>query len=40
MVIVVSTTAGRHAQGLTPIPRQKRRAVEEVVKAEKISIIE
>ena len=34
MEIVISTTPGRHAQGLTPIPRQKRRAVKEFVKGE------
>ena len=34
MEIVISTTPGRHAQGLTPIPRQKRRVVKEFVKGE------
>ena len=38
--MVVSTTPGRHTQGLTPIPRPKRRAVKEVVKGEEIPIIE
>ena len=40
MGIVVSTTPGRHAQSLTPIPRQKRNAAKEVVKGEEILIIE
>ena len=34
MEIVISNTPGRHAQGLTPILRQKRRAVKEFVKGE------
>ena len=38
--MVVSTTPGRHTQGLTHIPREKRRAVKEVVKGEEIPIIE
>ena len=40
MGIVVSTTPERHAQGLTPISIQKRRAAKEVVKGEEIPIIE
>ena len=40
MGIVVSNTSGRHAQGLTSIPRQKRRTAKEVVKGEEIPIIE
>ena len=40
MGMVVSTTLGRHAQGLKPIPRQKRRAAKVVVKEKEIPIIE
>ena len=40
MGIVVSKTSGRHAQGLTSIPRQKRRTAKDVVKGEEIPIIE
>ena len=40
MGMVVSTTLGRHAQGLKPIPRQKRRAAKGVVKEKEIPIIE
>ena len=40
MEIVLSTTPGRHAQGLTPIPRQKRRAANKIVKREEFPIIE
>ena len=40
MGIVVSTTPGRHAQVLTPVPIQKRRPAKEVFKGEEIPIIE